>query len=421
MKEHKGKLASLNILVVEDDKFQRLAIIQILKRIGVKSIEPAEDGQQAIAKIKHQTFDIILCDLSMPNMDGLALIRQLGDNNFSGSIIMCSAMDESLLRSSSSMAKGWNINVLGAMSKPVEPVKLLKNLLKHFDVKQKRSEQNFTFELNHQDLDTAFIHQQILPYFQAQVCLKTGDLLGYEALVRWQHPTYGLIAPDNFIPLAEQTNQIIELTEVVFRLSLEQLNSLPETLSAVKLAINISPKNLDNNVVQSMLLSLDKKLNNKKQVITIEVTEQSAIKCMSSALEVLSRFRMHGFNISMDDFGTGYSTMEQISQLPFNELKIDRAFVSKMDTDASALIIVESCIRLAKKLKLKTIAEGVENSLQWHLLERLGCDYCQGYFISKPEPIELLPLAIDSWNRNYQIMLDKRPSNTNAVEQLSVC
>ena len=421
MKEHIGKLARLNVLVVEDDKFQRLALMQLLKRIGILNIVPAEDGQQAIEKTKQQSFDIILCDLSMPNMDGLALIHQLGDNNFTGSILLCSAMDESLLRSSTSMAKELKINVLGAMCKPVEPVKLLRNLLKHFEVKQQSSERNFSFELTREDLDNAFTNQQIVPYFQAQVCLKTGALLGYEALARWQHPTYGLIPPDSFIALAEKSEQIIELTEIVFRRSIEQLNLLPEALSAVKLAVNISPKNLENDVVQAMIFNLDKKLNsNKKQKITIEVTEQSAIKSMSRALEVLSRFRMHGFNLSIDDFGTGYSTMEQISQLPFNELKIDRSFVSKMDTDTNALIIVESCIRLAKRLKLKTIAEGVENSRQWHLLVRLGCDYCQGYYIAKPEPIERLPLAINNWKKTYQEEVNILPSkNTQAIELLS--
>jgi EAL domain-containing protein (putative c-di-GMP-specific phosphodiesterase class I) len=123
--------------------------------------------------------------------------------------------------------------------------------------------------------------------------------------------------------------------------------------------------------------------------------------------------------MSIDDFGTGYSSMEQLSELPFNELKIDKQFVGKMHKDRSALIIVESCIRLAKKLKLKTIAEGVENALQWRLLKRLGCDYCQGYLISKPVPVEQISEKMNDWYKAYAA-IDDEASSVGKLKQIKI-
>ncbi len=400
------KLTDLNVLVVEDDRFQRLALIQLLKKVGVKAIMSAEDGQQALELIQQHTFDVVICDLSMPKMDGLALIRRMSECQFKGSILLLSAMEESLLRSAAKMVSIFKIRMIGALAKPIDPIALQNNLLKHFEQTSQRVHKEFTINLTSEDLDNALAQQQLTPYFQAQVSLADGKLHGFESLVRWHHPKFGVITPDSFIELAEQSGHMTELTELMFSKSIEKLNTLPRMYSAVKLAINISPSGLEDNVLQSVLLSLDSKLNDNKQKITIELTEQSAIKNSAMALEVLSRFRMHGFNISIDDFGIGYSTMEQLSEFPYSELKIDRQFVDKMDSDPKALIIVESCIRLAKKLKLKTIAEGVENSKQWRLLKELGCDYCQGYFVSKPIPVEQIAFQMQTWQKKYSALIN---------------
>ncbi|WP_019027626.1 EAL domain-containing response regulator [Colwellia piezophila] len=407
MENNIRKLFGLNVLVVEDDSFQRHALTQILKRVGVITIMSATDGEEALELIKSHAFDVVICDLSMPNMDGLALIRRLSECDYKGSILLLSAMEESLLRSAAKMVDIFNLNMLAALSKPVKPAELTKALLKHFEQSQHSQNTKPTIELSAQELDIALAQQKIMPYFQPQVSLHDGTLLGFESLARWQHPSYGLVAPDYFIELAEKTDQIHQLTELMFRESICQLNTLSDMPSPVKLAINVSHKNLESNAIQTLLINLDKNLNNKNHKITIEITEQTTTKNPAMALEVISRFRMHGFNMSIDDFGTGYSSMEQLSELPFNELKIDRQFVGKMDTDKNALIIVESCIRLAKRLKLKTIAEGVENATQWRLLKRLGCDYCQGYLISKPVPVEQISEKMNAWYKTYTTITDE--------------
>lgn len=399
------RFQNITVLVVEDDSFQSLALVQLLKRIGIIKIMSATDGQEALAVISQYKIDIIICDLSMPNMDGLALIRCMSERDFQGSVLLLSAMEECLLRSAAKMATMFNLNILGAIAKPVDPSTLQRYLLTHFDQGINVAKNGLLVEITPQEMDVAFVQHQLRPYFQAQVSLKDGSLHGFESLVRWQHSKYGLLTPDSFLELVEQSDHTLELTELMFQESIKALNQMPKPLCETKIAINILPKNLLDSGFQSMMMTLSNQLNDRKKSVTVEVTEQNAIENPAMALEVLSRLRMHGFNLSIDDFGTGYSTMEQLSKLPYSELKIDREFVSAMDTDPEALIIVESCIRLAKKLKLETVAEGVENSRQWLILKQLGCDYCQGYFVSKPIPPEAIPEQMKNWEKKHRALV----------------
>lgn len=421
MEKYIRALKKLSVLVVEDDQFQQTALVHMINRLHIQDVETATDGELALKVLSKRNVNIIICDLSMPNMDGLALIRQLADLGFTGSILLSSAMDESLIRSAANMAKTYGLKVLGTINKPVQPKALLKFLLSHYQVKKVPLSENKSIKLNQNEIEFSLKNQGIVPYFQPQICMQTGQMISVESLVRLAHPKYGIMSPIAFLDAVEDHNMMAELTEIMYLKSIKALHNLSGPLKNINLSINISASSLNDNIVEYLLLNLETKDMPSHRKVTLEITEQVCISEYKAAIEILSRLRMHGFDLAVDDFGTGYSTMEQISHFPFNEMKIDRAFVSKMDTQKSAYIIVESCILLAKKLNIRIVAEGVENIAQWHLLKELGCDIAQGYFISRPLPESELTSQYQQWQSFYQTSLvQRKQENVVAINSQSV-
>lgn len=415
MEKYIRALKKLSVLVVEDDQFQQTALVHMINRLHIHDVETASDGIFALEILSNRNVDIIICDLSMPNMDGLALIRELSEQNFTGSVLLSSAMDRSLIRSATNMINTYGLKLLGAINKPPEPKTLLKYLLSHYQIKKNKLNENLSIKLTHNEIEHAIKNQDIVPFFQPQICMETGNIISVESLVRLKHPKYGVLSPVAFLDAIEENNMMAELTEIMYLTSINSMAKLPVTLKHLNLSINISASSLNNNIVEYLLLNLETDHIMQQRKITLEITEQVCIAEYKSAIEILSRLRMRGFDLAVDDFGTGYSTMEQISQFPFNEMKIDRAFVSKMDSEESAYIIVESCILLAKNLGLRIVAEGVENIHQWKLLKELGCDVAQGYFINKPVPIENLHIANEKWQKQFQTLASINPRQFDSL------
>ncbi|MBU2970127.1 EAL domain-containing response regulator [Pseudoalteromonas sp. C2R02] len=415
MEKYIRALKKLSVLVVEDDHFQQTALVHMINRLHIHDVETASDGIFALEILSNRNVDIIICDLSMPNMDGLALIRELSEQNFTGSVLLSSAMDRSLIRSATNMINTYGLKLLGAINKPAEPKTLLKYLLSHYQIKKNKLNENLSIKLTHNEIEQAIKNQDLVPFFQPQICMETGNIISVESLVRLKHPKYGVLSPIAFLDAIEENNMMAELTEIMYLTSINSMAKLPVTLKHLNLSINISASSLNNNIVEYLLLNLETDHIMQQRKITLEITEQVCIAEYKSAIEILSRLRMRGFDLAVDDFGTGYSTMEQISQFPFNEMKIDRAFVSKMDSEESAYIIVESCILLAKNLGLRIVAEGVENIHQWKLLKELRCDVAQGYFISKPVPIENLHIVNEKWQKQFQTLASINPRQFDSL------
>ncbi len=234
------------------------------------------------------------------------------------------------------------------------------------------------------EIKQAVEQNQLCLYVQPKIDFATGKLLAVEALVRWNHPERGLIFPDMFIPFAEQTGHIDKisywmLTEAARYAAIWQKQGLD-----IPLAVNLSARDL-----------IDMELPNKlKQIldvhqllahsISLEITESSIMDDPERALDTVQRIAKMGIQLSIDDFGTGYSSLAYLKRLPVNELKIDRSFVMNIERDQSDVTIVKSTIELGHNLGLKVVAEGIENQKVWDILKLMGCDYGQGYFMSKP-------------------------------------
>ncbi|MGY6038344.1 EAL domain-containing response regulator [Aeromonas sp. AE23HZ002T15] len=386
----------LTILVVEDHSFQRKALMHQVSTLCRGQVLEAGDGEAALALCQRHQVDILFCDLRMPGMDGMALLRRLSLGGFRGGIILCSALEDDVVDAVLRMSAAYGLQVLGRIGKPATHQQI-RQLIDSWQPREERSREEDHHSLTLDELSQALEQDQLLPWYQPKVSFGSGQWIGMEALARWQHPEYGLISPARFIPLAERHGLIDQLTEVIIGKSLRDGHLWERTGLSLNLSMNLSTTSLIEGDLCNTLLSHCQRWSINPELITLEVTESAFVKELGKSLEVLTRLRMHGFGLSIDDFGTGYSSMQQLALLPFTELKLDRSFVDRCYEDPSRLAIIESSIELARKLGLKSVAEGVEDEPTWQLLSRLGCDVCQGFFSARPMPREEL-LA---WHRTW--------------------
>ncbi|MEC9340623.1 MAG: bifunctional diguanylate cyclase/phosphodiesterase [Pseudomonadota bacterium] len=236
------------------------------------------------------------------------------------------------------------------------------------------------------DLRTAIDSRQMQLHFQPKLVLKDRRLVGFEALVRWHHPTRGMIPPDAFISVAERTGAIHELTNNVLDMALVQCDDWNNAGRATRVAVNLSARNVQNPDLVPYIQELLKKHRVAPWQLQLELTESDLMSDMEAVADAMRRLHDIGVEFAIDDFGTGYSSLAYLKRLPVAELKIDRSFVMNMVNDGDDLVIVHSTINMAHHLGIKVVAEGVENREAWELLQILECDIAQGYFIGKPRP-----------------------------------
>ena len=380
----------LSFLVVEDDDFQRGIIVFMLRSLGVVEIREASDGRQALDIIHTgKPVDIAICDMNMPKMDGMEFLRHLGQENGATSIVILSTLDRALLSSIENMSKGYGIKLLGVIEKPLSlaQLELLISQYQRAEGRAKPLVAPAQPEFTLANILQAVRDKQFEPFFQPKVDFKTGQITGAEALARWNHPQRGIVAPYAFIPLLEEAGELDELTFLMLEKSVDASRTLHERGYPVSISVNLSLTSLADSKLASRITALVRKGGVDPKHIVLEVTESAAMTDVAPALENLARLRMHGFGLSIDDYGTGYASMQQLTRIAFSELKIDQSFVKDFANNPALCIIVESSIEMAHKLKVKSVAEGVETQLDWDTLKRMGCNTAQGYFIAKPMPL----------------------------------
>ena len=236
------------------------------------------------------------------------------------------------------------------------------------------------------ELRRALEQQQLVLHYQPKVDTHTGQLLGVEALVRWQHPIHGLLLPGEFIPLAERTGLIGPLTSYVLDAALRQCSDWRQAGHELAVAVNVSARSLLDLDFPDQVAGLLARWEVPARLLVVEITESTIMADPTHALEILGRLNAMGVQIAIDDFGTGYSSMAHLKTLPVQELKVDRSFVSQMTNNSRDAVIVRSTVDLGRNLGLRVVAEGVEDEATWRALDALGCDVIQGYYISRPVP-----------------------------------
>lgn len=397
-------IAELHVLVIEDDDFQRQIMIRILSSLGVVSIVEAGNGRQALDEIHKAAHrpDIALCDLDMPEMDGMEFLRHLGEEKLTIPVILTSALDSKLLSSISRMTRLYGIHLLGTIEKPVNPVNL-KNLLAKHGPAPMRPQSGIESTFSLEEILAAVDAEQFEPYFQPKVDLRTGELVGAEALARWKHPQQGVTGPAAFIPLLENSGNIDKLTFQILAKAATACRRCHDHGYMIPVSVNLSLVSLDDTSLADQVMRVVRQTGLDPRYIILEITESAAMTDVAPALENLARLCIHGFPLSIDDYGTGSSNLQQLARIAFSELKIDQSFVQDFSENSALRVIVESSIDMAHKLNVKSVGEGVETRQDWDMLRRLGCDIAQGYFIARPMDLYTFNAFVKGYQPNLMI------------------
>jgi EAL domain-containing protein (putative c-di-GMP-specific phosphodiesterase class I)/FixJ family two-component response regulator len=379
---------TLNVLVAEDHDFQRRTLARMLRSLGALQVLEASNGKEALEIIQGADtvpVDIVVCDLNMPEMDGMEFIRHLGQTGREIAIIIISAQDRALLNSVEKMTRAYGVRLLGVIQKPIE-LEALKELIARHTSPTRKLVRSFaevpSFSL--EQILHGVKEKQFEPFFQPKVELATGGVVGAEALARWCHPELGLIGPYAFIPTLEQRGRLDELTFLMLDKAASACYSWRRHGLELTVSVNLSLASLTDTTLADRITQVVRAAGLEPRYMMLEITETAAMTEVAPALENLSRLRMRGFGLSVDDYGTGFSSLRQLTRVPFTELKIDQGFVTGCAENASSRAIVESSVEMARRLNIKSVAEGVETQADWDVLKASGCDMAQGYFKAKP-------------------------------------
>lgn len=390
-------MSTNTLLILDDDVTLTTLMTAVAKDLGFE-VKHCEDGRQFIDAILAWKPSHLAIDLVMPSIDGIEILKTLARMDCQSSIILTSGIGSVLLPLAQLTALEHQLNIRGILHHPVLPHLLQKLLADHPSVDLHATDHTQVVKplsIYHESIDAAIRQQQFVVYYQPQIELFTGEVIGFEALLRWQHPQHGIQLPELFIHVAEDTGQIEALTEHVVVSGIQFIQSISSTLC---LSVNISAKSLHNDRLIKMLEQVCQRLAFDPARMILELTETATMLDTKQAEQLLSHLRAQGFKLSIDDFGTGYSSMAQLANLPFTELKIDKSFVMTMESAPKSRKVIASTLKLAESLGLETIAEGIENSMAAIGLRELGCRYGQGYFFARPMDAAASKVWLSHWN-----------------------
>ncbi|MEI6708895.1 MAG: EAL domain-containing response regulator [Methylococcales bacterium] len=396
--------STLKFLLVDDEPFMLKLLSRILSNLGYTQITSCESGSDALDWLEQPDYsaDLILLDINMPEMDGVEFVRELAKRHYSGSLILVSGENERMRQTVEKLGQTYKITMLGHLQKPVNPEELSKLLVKwvppwlnDYSLAQK-------VEYDVDQIRAAIVNNELVNYYQPQVDVTSGKVVGVEALVRWQHPENGMVFPEQFIHLAEDYGLIDDLTHAVVEAAFAQTRIWRDNNLYQEVSVNISMNNLNSLEFVDYMTAAAANAGITPSDIVLEITESRLMKDLSASLEILSRLRLKRFGLSIDDFGTGYSSFALLRNIPFNELKIDQRFVHGVANNNTLRAIYNASLTLAQQLDMKTVAEGVEDREDWNFLRSTGCDAAQGYFIAKPMPAAKIPDWISNWEVNIK-------------------
>jgi diguanylate cyclase (GGDEF)-like protein len=249
------------------------------------------------------------------------------------------------------------------------------------------------------ELRHAVEHDELRLFFQPKIELATGRVAGGEVLLRWQHPTRGLLSPAAFIPFAEQTGFIRRITRWTLDRAIAQAAQWHRAGSPLQLAVNISAEDIADVRFDTRVAGLLTRHQLPPSLLTLELTESGFIEDPNQALSMLDALAALGVNLSIDDFGTGYSSLSHLARMPANEVKIDRSFVQGLESDVEYAAVVRSAIDMGHSLGMKVVAEGIETEVAAQLLRGFGCDIAQGYLYARPMPCQALEIWLEGKER----------------------
>ncbi|MFT6895708.1 MAG: EAL domain-containing protein (putative c-di-GMP-specific phosphodiesterase class I)/ActR [Paraglaciecola sp.] len=396
--------STLSILILDDESFMLKLLKHILNSLGFNQLTTYDNGKSALASLDSSSRqpDLILLDLNMPEMDGIEFVRHLAGKSYSGSIILVSGEDARMLQTAERLVWAHKIPMLGYLQKKAINPQKLSALLDEWAPSCYLSPRVAKKIYAADDVRAAIDNHELVNYYQPKVDVATGKVMGVESLVRWRHPQDGMVFPDQFIGVAEDSGLINDLTRVVMSEAFSQTKMWRDAGLSLRVALNISMENLALLEFTDYVTTAVATAGIVPDDIVLEVTESQSMNNLSTPLEILTRLRLKRFHLSIDDFGTGHSSLMQLRDLPFNELKVDQAFVHGAASNEKLSNIYNAILTMAEKLNMQSVAEGVENQADWDFIHNSGCDLAQGYYIAKPMPAGEIHDWIIKWEANIK-------------------
>ena len=386
------------ILVIDDDLDLGMLIYETALSKGM-ACSVTSDAGSFMRELTPDTT-LIFLDLIMPGVDGVELLRRLADKNCGAGIVVMSGVGKRVIESADALGQSVGLHIVGHLSKPFRLAELEAMLAYSVEPKglQPLSD-NEVVHFEERELIRAVERDEFVLHYQPQIEIATGRIVGVEGLVRWEHPSLGLVFPDNFIEIAEDIGLIDLLTMHVFHHGLSDISlfttvyEMPLTLS-----MNVAVSSLRDLEFPNRFMEILGQHRIKPQEVILEITESGLIHEFSRTLDVMTRLRLKSVQLSIDDFGTGYSMMQQLRNVPANEMKIDKSLLQNMQTENDR-VILQKTIELGHELGMKVAAEGVETREQLEFLRDRKCDVAQGYLFSKPVPSPQLIRWIEEYGR----------------------
>jgi EAL domain-containing protein (putative c-di-GMP-specific phosphodiesterase class I) len=380
-------------VVLDDDEHLANLVGDLTRSAGFDTtVTTRADAFQAA--VANREPRLIVLDLQMPEIDGVEALRLLAEQKCSAAILLVTGMDQRTMSAAEEYGRTRRLNLLGSLQKPFSPPEFIDKL---------RSFRAANDELTLTDLQAAIEQNKLVVYYQATLrrfADGSWDVGAAEALLRWDHPQRGILTPDMFLKMGEDGGLARPMADYVLQRGVEQLRIWRNHGHELGLRVNISAQLIADLDFPDRLEILLKEHNIDPSLLTLEITETSMLEQAPATIDILTRLRVKEMALAIDDFGIGYSSLTQLFRMPFNEMKIDKSLVKSMPESREAYVMVETLVELAQKLGLSACAEGVESLETLRMLDDIGCDAAQGYFVSKPVTAAELPNVLARWPRS---------------------
>ena len=379
---HGTQAVAFRVLIVDTDTIERMIIARCVEMLGWTA-DTASGLDDAAMKFSARPHDVVVIDLRMESRDRGILLRALRNVRVDPAIIFVSDPRRRTEIPEPEIALELGLRVAGTLQRPIDPYRLHALLLTYPTCILSDHAKTARFP-GANDLARALRQEEIHTEYQPKTDLITGEVVGVEALARWHSPTLGTIPPGQFVPIAEQSDLINQLTFRVLEDAIVACRKWREVRPGCSVAVNISPFVLSD---ATFLPALDSILSRNKMppgALIAEITEAALLASMPAATDMLTRLAIKGIRVSMDGFGTGYTSIQSLLHMPFTELKIDRSFISVCRTEPEAWKLVRATVSLARELGMNVVAEGVESEEVSDRLRDVGCDMGQGWYFGRP-------------------------------------
>ncbi len=374
--------AAKSVYVLDDEESVLYFLRKILDDSGL-AVTTFSDVPAFEAAFGERRPEYVMLDLALHADDGIGVLRQLAAIGYRGRVVVMSGVDERVLDAAVRFGTDSGLDIAGRLQKPFD-IPRLRTFLMGAGL--------MPLPIVDADVHRALAAGQLYHVYQPKLDLKTGRVAGGEALVRWTHPVAGELAPDRFLPYLSQQG-LHALTHGLLTAVMGQAREWERQGIGGDLSVNVPASLICEPGFYDWVKGL-RQSTGASSPLTLEVTETDACVSDLDACTNIARFRLLGLSIAIDDFGVGYSSLARLRHLPISELKIDRSFVTGLAGDEVNQVIVQSVAMLAKGLRLKLTAEGVEEQAALDHLRALGCDYAQGYHISRPLPADAFARAL---------------------------